>query len=134
MFELRALHPDIGILHTRSFELRLCLRHVGLGSGASFEPIGCELKGIGVSFHRVIQKFFLCVRAAELEVVEGEFSLQDESSVFEIGSSGLGLLAGRGHSSPDPPPKVYLIGEIKREKKIAASSACRTERTIRRLM
>ncbi len=70
MLELRALDLDIGVLHTRGFELRLRLSHVGLRSGASFKTIGRELKSVGVSFHRVIQELLLCVRAAKFKVIE----------------------------------------------------------------
>jgi len=104
MLKLRAHHGNVGILHLLSFELCFRLSHIRLGSGSTLETILCELQRIGISLYGVVQKLFLCVGTAQLEVVDGQFGVQAQTGRLKIGGACLSFFSRRAHGAADSSP------------------------------
>src|ERR1700739_4825383 len=101
MFKFSPLHGDIRILYAGRVQLGLRLGDVGSWSYAPFEAILRKLEVVGVGLHRVVEKAFLSIGAAQLEIVHGEFRLQTELCGLVVGSRRLCLFPSGGNDATD---------------------------------
>jgi hypothetical protein len=132
VFELRALDGDVRVFDAGGVQLGLCLRNVGLRSHTPFEAIERELQVVGIGFYGIVEKLFLSVGAAQLEIVQSEFRLETELCGFVVGSGRLRLLASGGDAAPHTSPKVQLVGKIEGQLEIALAGLLDLRRKVRR--
>src|SRR6266567_3962883 len=108
MLELRAGYAYVHELGAERFKLGLRLRHVHVGCHAALEtPLG-EVELVFEVGDGALEQSDLRVETAELEVVGGEFGVQQEIDVGEVRGGGLGRLARGFHAAPDAAPEVGL--------------------------
>ncbi len=133
MLQLCALHSDIGLLNAGGLQLRLRLGHIGFGRRASFEAIDRKLQRVPVAFHGVVQKLLLCIRAAQLEVVQRQVGMQAEVYCLQIAGGGLRFLACRRDGPAHTTPHVHFIRQIERQHKISGVVGRWEIRPVRRI-
>ena len=83
------------------------------GGRASLEARLRELYVVGIGPYRIVEKFFLSISAAQLEIVQNEFCFQAELGGLVVGGGGLRLFASRRDAAPYAAPKINLIRKIK---------------------
>ena len=91
---------------------------IALGAEAALEADLREIERLGVRVDGGAQQLGLQVEAAQLEVGDGEQTLQAEARAGEVG--GGGLRAGRGglDLAADCPPEVRLPGDVQRNQEL----------------
>ena len=89
MFVLRAKDSEIGVFRLRGFELRLGLSNIFIGIDPGIESLFGDVVRILIGLDCIVEKFFLSVLRAKLEIIDGDFGLGGEQNIFKIGGAGL---------------------------------------------
>ncbi len=123
---LRALDAEVDELGARLFELRLCLGDIALCTETALEANLRKLQRLRVCVDGGAQQLRLKIEAAQLEVGDGEQTLQAEPRVGEVG--GGGLRAGRGglDLAANGSPEVRLPRDVQRDQETPSSRARRS--------
>src|SRR6202035_3932521 len=119
VLELRTLQGDIARLDFGCLELRLRLVYVRLRGDPTFKAVVRDAVGLFVVLHGIVQQLLLGVRAAGLEVVEGEFGLQTKQDGLAITCARLRLFSRSTYGSTNAAPDVDLIVHVDRKLYVA---------------
>ena len=116
VLELCASDSEIGQFRPSRVELCFGLRDVSSARDAAGEAVLCQRQVLFERLHGPLEQIDIAVQAMQLKVIDGEFGLQRQAGVLELGGTGLRRLDIRLHRAPDASPHVRLVGEVDRRK------------------
>ncbi len=123
VFKLGAEHFHVYRLCAGGLELSFGLLDLHLGSKSSVKPRRNQFQGLLILSNGRVQKLLLSIKRAGLEIKYSQLGMYAQVHGRQVGSAGLRLPAIRldvaAHSSPD----VDLVGQFKRQLKVAEGYA-----------